>query len=411
VNAREQTEHPVAFSRRVFLQGASASAIGLAATQAALGQASITSAARGQVEPKLVDEPEPSLPPERRVRWAVVGLGKLAFDQILPSFGRCKSSRLTALVSGNREKALKAAQQHGIDRKNVYSYDNFDEIARNDQIDVVYIILPNSLHAEYSARASKAGKHVFCEKPMAVTAEECERMIQAANAARKKLMIGYRCQYEPCNLAAVNAIRNGEIGDVRVISVDNGRAIDPSDPADQWRLKKSLAGGGSLMDIGIYGVNGMRYLIGEEPIEVSAMISTSKSDPRFAEVEDVVVWQFRFPNGAIGHGSTSYTYAGTSRFGVQGTKGSLLLDPATDYYEHVLKITSEKDQRQLQLHERDQFALEMDYFSAAILNNTDVKTPGEEGLQDVRLMHAIYEAAKTERPVKIDWTYQRRVPV
>jgi glucose-fructose oxidoreductase len=407
----EHFDQSTALSRRLFLQGASVGALGLAGATASLGQQTTSASARGQADPKLVDATQPALPPERRVRWAVVGLGKLSVDELLPAFGRCTHSRVTALVSGNRDKALKAAREYGVDPKSVYSYDNFDEIARNDQIDVVYIVLPNGLHAEYSIRASKAGKHVFCEKPMAVTVDECERMIRAAADARKKLMIAYRCQYEPCNVTAVNLIRKGEIGQVRVVTTDNGRPVDPADPADAWRVKKALAGGGSLMDIGIYGLNAMRYLTGEEPVEVSAMISTPQGDPRFAEVEDIVTWQLRFPSGAIAHGSTSYTYSGTSRFGVQGTKGALVLDPATTYYEHALKLKTDKGDSEPDIHERDQFALEMDHFSSAILDNRDVKSPGEEGLQDVRLMHAIYEAAKTGRPVKIDWTYQRRMPV
>jgi glucose-fructose oxidoreductase len=401
----------VPLTRRTFLQGTSGGALALAAASALNAQEPARAGAHGRPEPRRENESEASTPPAQRVKWAVVGLGKLTLDEILPAFGNSKHSRLTALVSGNREKAAQVAREYGVDPKNVYGYDNFDALAKNDQVDVVYIVLPNGLHAEYAVRAAKAGKHVFCEKPMAVTVEECERMIRASSEARKKLMIAYRCQYEPCNLAAVKSIRSGEIGAVRVVTTDNGRPADPKDPADEWRLKKSLGGGGSLMDIGIYGVNGARYLTGEEPVEISAMTFSSKDDPRFTEVEDVVTWQLRFPSGAIAHGSTSYSYASTSRFGVQGTKGTLVLDPATNYFEHALKITTEQGERQPEIHEEDQFALEMDHFSNAILHNKEVKSPGEEGLQDVRLMHAIYDAARSGRPVKVDWTYRRQLPI
>lgn len=400
----------VGLSRRNLLQSASSGAMTLAGGSV-LAATRTDARAAGRPMPKKKDEPEPRLRPEQRVRWAVVGLGKLALDQVLPAFGTCKKSRLVALVSGDRQKAEQAAQQYGVNASDLYTYDNYDDIAGNKDIDVVYVILPNSLHAEYSVRASNAGKHVLCEKPMAVSHEQCEQMIQAAEKAGKKLMIAYRCQYEPCNLAAVNLIRCGEIGDVRVVVTDNGRSADPSDPADEWRLQKTLAGGGALLDVGIYGVNGARYLTGEEPVLISAMTHSPADDPRFKEVEDVVTWEMRFPSGAIAHGSTGYSYAATSRFNVLGTKGVLTLDPATSYYEHSLRVKTGQGEREIEIHERNQFALEMDDFSAAILKNRGVKSPGEEGMQDIRLMLAMYEAARTARPVEIDWAYRRAIPV
>jgi glucose-fructose oxidoreductase len=392
-------------SRREFLYGVGGGT--LIASQFAEAAQPSAPLAQGQPEPKLQRVGEPPIEPSRRVGWAVVGLGKLALDQVLPAFGACGKSRLVALVSGDRAKAQRVASQYGVDPKHIYDYDSYDAIAQDPAIQVVYIILPNSLHANFSLRASRAGKHVLCEKPMAISATECQQMIDAAAQAQRKLMIGYRCHYEPCNLAAINLLRQGEIGKIRAVVTDNGQAIDPTDPAGEWRLRKSLAGGGSLMDIGIYGLNAARYLTGEEPIEVAAMVNSPGDDPRFREVEDLVVFTLRFPSGAIAHCSTSYSYAATSRFAVQGTTGVLTLDPATTYYEHALHVKTEKGSRKVELHEINQFAAEMDHFSAAILNQQPVKSPGEEGMQDVRLMHSIYEAARLGRPIKIDWTYRR----
>jgi glucose-fructose oxidoreductase len=188
--------------------------------------------------------------PEKRLGYAIVGLGQFALNQIIPSFAESKSSKLVALVSGKREKALQVADRYGVDQKNIYDYQNFDRIADNDEIDIVYIILPNALHAEYTVRAFKAGKHVLCEKPMAVTAEECETMIRAGREADRKLMIAYRAQYEPYNLEAIRMSREGELGKIRLVTSDHGRILDPKVPADQWRMVKALAGGGSLYDIG-----------------------------------------------------------------------------------------------------------------------------------------------------------------
>jgi predicted dehydrogenase len=221
-------------------------------------------------------------------------------------------------------------------------------------------------------------------------------------------MIAYRAQYEPYNRQAMRLIREGALGAVRVVSADIGRPTDPRDPADEWRLKKNMAGGGSLFDIGIYAVNAARYLTGEEPVEISAMMSSPKDDPRFREVEDIVSFQLRFPSGAIAHGSCSYSYAPASRFVVHGSEGTLLLDPATDYYEHRLQLRRGAEVKEIHIPEANQFALEMDHLSQAIMDDAEPFTPGEEGLQDVRLMQAIYAAARNGRPIHVDWGYRRQ---
>jgi predicted dehydrogenase len=347
---------------------------------------------------------EPSLPPEQKLGWAVVGLGKFATEQIIPSFGECKRSRLVAFVSGDRTKAERYAQQYGINPKNIYNYQNYDTIRDNPEVDVIYIILPNGLHAEYTIRGVQAGKHVMCEKPMANSVAECQAMINAARQANRKLMIAYRAQYEPYNLAAIELARGQrkELGKLKAFVSDHGRILDPADPADRWRMDKELAGGGSLPDIGIYSLNAARYITGEEPIEISAMMYSTPNDPRFREVEENVNFTLRFPSGVLANCTSSYGYADTKRIQVFGSEGTLELSPATDYYQHRLFVEKEKVREERNIDEKNQFALEMDHLSECIMQNREPKTPGEEGLQDVRLIQTIYEAARTGRRIQLE---------
>lgn len=345
---------------------------------------------------------EPALPPDERLGWAVVGLGKFATKQILPSFAECKRSKLVALVSGDRTKAEQIAQQYGVNAKNIYNYQNYDNIRNNPEVDVIYIILPNGLHAEYTIRGAQAGKHIMCEKPMANRPEECQAMIDACSKANRKLMIAYRAQYEPYNLEAIKMARSQkELGKLKVIVSDHGRNLDPSDPADQWRMKKQLSGGGSLPDIGIYSLNAARYLTGEEPIAINAMMYSTPGDPRFQEVEETVNFILQFPSGVLANCTSSYGYSNVKRFQVFGTEASLELNPATDYYQHRLFVENENVREERKIDAKNQFALEIDHLSECIEQNKSPKTPGEEGLQDVKLIHAIYEAAQTGRTIKL----------
>ncbi|MDZ8092626.1 MAG: Gfo/Idh/MocA family oxidoreductase [Nostoc sp. DedQUE05] len=344
---------------------------------------------------------EPSMSPEKKLGWAIVGLGKFATQQIIPSFGECKRSKLVALVSGDRAKAEGIAQQYGVNSKNIYNYQNYDTIRNNPEVDVIYIILPNGLHAEYSIRGAQAGKHIMCEKPMAITVEECQAMIDAAKKGDRKLMIAYRAQYEPYNLAAIELAQSGKLGKLKTITSDHGRNLDPKDPADRWRAQKKLAGGGSLYDIGIYSLNAARYITGEEPQEISAMMYSTPGDPRFREVEENVNFVLRFPSGVLANCTSSYGYADTKRIQVFGSDAVLELDPATDYYQHRLTIKRKNSSEEQNIQEKNQFALEMDHLSESIMANKQPKTPGEEGLQDVRLMQLIYQAARTGKTIKV----------
>ncbi len=251
---------------------------------------------------------------EKKLGWALVGLGKFTTQQLIPAFPNCKKSKLVALVSGSPDKARKIADENGVNPKNIYSYQNFDSIKDNPEVDIIYIVLPNSMHAEYTIRAAQAGKHVMSEKPMATSVADCQKMIDACKKANKKLMIAYRAQYEPFNLKSIELIKNGSIGKLRFLTSDHGRMLKPEQPEDKWRADKELSGGGSLMDIGVYSLNAMRYLTGEEPVEISAMIHSDPNDPRFKEVEETVAFSLRFPSGVLANCSSSYGYEGVKRF-------------------------------------------------------------------------------------------------
>ncbi len=343
------------------------------------------------------------MPPEKKLGWAIVGLGKFATQQLIPSFSECKRSKLVALVSGSPDKASSLARQYGVNPKNIYNYQNYDTIRNNPEVDIIYIVLPNGMHAEYTIRGAQAGKHIMCEKPMANTPKDCQAMIDACRKAGRKLMIAYRAQYEPYNLAAI-AIARGpqkELGKLKVIVADHGRNLDPSDPADKWRINKALAGGGSLPDIGIYSLNAARYITGEEPIEISAMMYSTPGDPRFREVEENVNFVLRFPSGVLANCTSSYGYSDVKRYQIFGADGTLELDPATDYYQHRLYVEHDKVREERNIQEKNQFALEIDHLSECVMQNKEPKTPGEEGLQDVKLIQTIYEAARTGQTIKL----------
>jgi predicted dehydrogenase len=344
--------------------------------------------------------PDIKLPPVpgKKIGFCLVGLGNLAINQLLPAFAKCEKAAVTAFVSGRREKAETLAKRYNVDTKHIYNYDTFDSLANDPTIDVVYIVLPNSMHAEYTIRALKAGKHVLCEKPMANNVKDCEAMIAAAKAANRKLMIGYRVRYEPFNQAMIKMCRDQDYGVTKVIQAESGFSI--GDPK-QWRLRKPMAGGGSLMDIGIYSLNAARYLSGEEPTEAQAMTFTTPNDVRFTEVEETVLFQLRFPSGILANCVSSY---GTNlgRFRVFASKGSFELSPSSSYSGLRMRVYPSGgviEERNLPV--RDHFASEMDHMAECVTNGNEPLTPGEEGLKDLRIMMAIYESAAGNKPVKL----------
>ena len=337
-------------------------------------------------------------PPGRKMGWAIVGLGNLAINQILPAFAKCEKSKVVALVSGHPDKAAKLAARYGVSPKSIYNYQNYDSLKDNPEVDVIYVVLPNSMHAEYTIRGVQAGKHVLSEKPMANTPGDCQAMIDAAKKAGRKLMVAYRCRYEPFNKEMIRMAREQELGPVKVIVADHGFNI--GDPT-QWRLKKEFAGGGSLMDIGIYSLQAARYITGEEPVEINAVTYTTPGDVRFKEVEETINFQLGFPSGILANCTSSYGYAGQNKYRVIATKGWFELEPATSYTGLRMKIRRNNATEDRDMPQRDHFALEMDHMSDCVMENKEPLTPGEEGLRDLKLMMAIYEAARTGKTVKV----------
>ena len=336
-------------------------------------------------------------PPGKKMGWAIVGLGRLSVNQILPAFAKCENAKVTAFVSGVPEKAQKLAARYGVDPKNIYNYETMNRLRDNPDVDIVYIVLPNSMHAEYTVRAHEAGKHVLCEKPMANTPQECQQMVDAARKANRKLMIAYRLRYEPYNMTMIEMARKKELGDLKVVLADAGFSINPP---DQWRLKRSMAGGGSLMDIGIYALNAARYITGEEPVAVNAFEYTTPNDPRFKEVEENVNFQLRFPSGVLANCTSSYG-VGLNRLRMTGTKGFAELEPFLSYTDLRMRVSRGGVIEQRNLPQRDHFASEMQHLSECVMNNQDPRTPGEEGLRDLKIMMAIYEAARTGKTIKL----------
>jgi glucose-fructose oxidoreductase len=360
-------------------------------SQAGAGLAATSLAARALGAQRVPD------PPGRKLGWAIVGLGSLAINQILPAFAKCEQSKVTALVSGHPDKARKLAARYGVAEKNLYTYDTYDRLGDNPEVDIVYIVLPNGMHAEYTIRAAKAGKHVLCEKPMANTAADCQQMIDACRQANRVLMIAYRLHYEPYNQALIKVVRDQEFGPLKVVLADAGFPI--GDPT-QWRLNRQMAGGGSLMDIGIYALNASRYLTGEEPTEVHAMEYTTPNDPRFKEVEETLTFQLRFPSGVLANCTSSYG-APFNRFRVVGTKGWAELEPALSYNGLRMRASSGGKIEERLPQVVDHFAAEMDHLSSCVMQGTSPKTPGEEGLKDLRIMEAIYQSAKEKQLVRL----------
>jgi predicted dehydrogenase len=326
----------------------------------------------------------------KKIGYAVIGLGRIA-DHFMRGALLTGNSAITGLVSGHRDKADKIAAQYNVPQGSIYSYDNFDEIAKNPAIDAVYVALPNSMHAEYTIRAAKAGKHVLCEKPMCLNVDEGKAMIAACRAAKVKLMIAYRCQYEPIHLKAVKLIRDGAIGKIQAIE----SAFGFSEQLGEWRLDKKLAGGGPMYDVGIYCLNACRYLTGEEPADISAYASVIDHDGRFNSVEENVAWTMKFPSGAVASCATTYGAPMDGFFRVHGSKGFLECDPAFNYdHLHLRGFYSGG-----RLNEDEttpdpyQFQAEADHFSNCVLTNQEPKTPGEEGLRDMTYIAQIYKSA------------------
>ena len=375
-------------SRRQFLQRLS---LGLGAgllTGPALADSLATSATSDAFGPASGE----ALRAGRKLGVALVGLGGYSRGQLAPALQKTQLCELRGIVTGSPTKVPEWKSKYGILDKNVYNYQNFDQIAHNPAIDIVYVVLPNALHAEYVVRAAKAGKHVICEKPMATSAADARRMIAACKQAGKQLSIGYRLHFEPHNREMMRLGQQQAFGPVQKLTSANGFTMGKDERP--WRIQKKLSGGGPLMDMGIYSVQGVIYTVGEVPESVTAQYAQKTRPQQFNEVEEALSWQFRFPGGAVADCRSSYV-ENMSSLRADAVRGWFALDPAFGY--GGLKGTT--SQGPMNIANVPQQARQMDDFADCILNHKPTRVPGEMGLRDVQLLEAIYRAADTGRPV------------
>ena len=384
---------PGLYSRRQFLQQLSVNA-GIAIIGVEGIQMFSTLEMAAPAEPAGTIAPEPqslAAPVPRKLGIALVGLGQYAGGQLAPALQETEACYLAGIVTGSPDKARQWKQQYNIPDGNIYSYDNFDSIKDNPDIDIVYVVLPNAMHAEYVIRAAKAGKHVICEKPMAITVEECDRMIEACKEAGKMLSIGYRLHFEPHNLQMKQLGQNKVYGEIKKIKADNGMG-----DTHGWRLDKKLAGGGPLMDVGIYCVQGVRYTSGREPIAVTAQ-EGPKTDPvKFASVEQSLSWQIEFADGMTAECRTSYSEE-MNLLRAEAERGWFELSPAYPFSG----IRGKPSDGPMKLPQVNQQARQMDDFAIAVRSDRPTPVPGEMGRQDVKILQAIYKAMETGQRVEI----------
>lgn len=332
---------------------------------------------------------------DRPLRVAIMGLGGYG-TRVGEAMQSCKHAKLVGVISGTPAKIKAWQTKYGISDKNCYNYENFDKIKDNPDIDAVYVITPNALHREHVIRAAKAGKHVICEKPMALNAKEGQEMVNVCEQAKVKLLVGYRMHFEPKTLEIVKMRKDGNFGKILFFQGLSGFKI--GDP-NQWRLNRALAGGGSLMDIGIYAINGARYMIGEEPIWVTAQ-ETKTDTKKFAEgVDETIQFQMGFPSGAIASCLSTYNMNNLDRFFLNGEKGFAELQPSTGYgpiegRTHLGPLT--------QAHRTHQ-TIQMDEMAGIILNGNHAIVPvdGAEGVRDLRIIDAIYQACQSGQKVSL----------
>ncbi len=332
---------------------------------------------------------------EKILRVAIMGLGSYG-TRVAEAMRECKKAKLVGAISGTPSKIPGWQEKYNIPEKNCYNYENFDDIKDNPDIDAVYVITPNALHHDEVIRVAKAGKHVICEKPMAVNAEEGQEMVDACKKANVKLLVGYRMHFEPKTLEIIRMRSNGEFGKILFFQGLSGFTI--GDPT-QWRLNKKLSGGGAMMDIGIYSVNGSRYMTGEEPIWVTAQ-ETKNNPEKFKEgVDETIQFELGFPGGAVASCLSTYSMSYLDRFFMVGEKGFAELNPATGYGPIQGRTNKGELTQPVVTHQ----TVQMEEMSDIILRDKKPVVPvnGEEAVRDLKIIDAIYEAAKKGKRVEL----------
>ncbi|MFD0799484.1 Gfo/Idh/MocA family protein [Maribacter chungangensis] len=321
----------------------------------------------------------------KKLGVALVGLGSYSTYQLAPSLQDTDYCYLSAIVTGTKEKEQLWKEKYNLAKDCIYNYGNFDTIIDNPKVDIVYVVLPNSMHADFCIRAAKAGKHVICEKPMAMNVAECDAIIKACEDNNVKLSVGYRMQSDPYTKEVKKYVMEKTFGDVNFVSSD-AAYISQGNP-NQWRLNKALSGGGALMNMGVYSIQTSIYGTGENPISVTAQEFSTRPG-YFKDTDETITAQFEFPNGAVGHMMTSHNING-NRLKVHGDKGWFELDPAHSYGP-ISGRTSAGTEIKFPL--KMQMALQMDDFAKHIQLGTTNMAPGEMGKRDMIIVEAIYKS-------------------
>lgn len=329
------------------------------------------------------------------LRVAIMGLGSYG-TRVADAMQSCKMAKLTGVISGTPSKIRDWQGKYSIAEKNCYNYENFDEIKNNPDIDAVYVITPNALHHDQVIRVASAGKHVICEKPMAINAQEGLEMVEACKKANVKLLVGYRMHFEPKTLEIIRMRKDGELGKILFFQGLSGFRI--GNP-NQWRLKKELAGGGAMMDIGIYSINGARYMVGEEPVWVTAQETKTDHDKFKSGVDETIQFQLGFPGGAVASCLSTYSMNNLDHFFLNGEKGFGELKPATGYGP-IMGRTHKGELTQPHITHQ---TIQMDEMSGIILQGKQPVVPvdGDEAVKDLKIIDSIYLAAKTGSKVDL----------
>ena len=326
----------------------------------------------------------------RKLGIALMGLGGYSKGQLAPALQETQHCRLAGVITGTPSKGEAWRKQYDLPENAVYSYDTFDRIADNPDIDIVYVVTPNGLHAEHAVRAAKAGKHVICEKPMATTVEDCDRIMEACRNARKKLSIGYRLHFEPHNVELMRLTKSKEFGAIKKVEANDAFVFR----GGTWRVDPKLAGG-PLMDLGVYCVQAGCYGTGENPIAVTAREEKTDRE-RFAKVEETMYWTMEFPSGAKAECMMSYNKQ-ANNLRVEAENGWYELSPAYSYRG----IHGKTSKGAMDFPQVNQQARQMDAFAQCILEDKPTTVTGEMGRRDVQIMLAIYESARTGKRVTL----------
>ncbi len=375
-------------SRRQFLKGFS-----LVLGTTALGVPVLSFSACNPNTTKNQNQSAQTAGQSKKLGIALVGLGSYSNGQLAPALLETDNCYLAAIVTGTPEKAATWKTKYNIPDKNIYTYDTFDSIKDNPDIGIVYIVLPNAMHAEYTIRAANAKKHVICEKPMATSVEDCQRMLDACKQNNVKLSIGYRLHFEPHNQRVMELGQKEVFGKVTHIETENGFTMGGP---KRWRLNKELAGGGPLMDMGVYCVQGACYTLGQTPLAVTAKFGEVTRPELFDEVEQSISWEMEFADGVTAKCDTSYNKNVGFLHG-KAQNGWWRLEPAYGYGG----IKGKTSEGAMNLPNVNQQALQMDDFALCVQQNKESRVPGEMGLRDVKVLVAIYEAARTGQRIKV----------